>query len=181
MLIVHIKSYVDHLLAKSIMQNYRKCKWYIIEYINPRFIVISRISKIRRHVLVFNVSFIEYSPISLALKHPRTPDLALCFMNECVLHCIVCVSHVLLTWAGGACWGRGGPSASTHQQSLLVFGQSLLGQVALPLDLHLQGFWDIGHDPVDGSQHEENHMLRDVQRERETFKSLVRLKQFDIL
>ena len=47
-------------------------------------------------------------------------------------------SHVPLTWAGGAWGGRGGPSASTHQQSLLVFGQSLLGQVALPLDLQLQ-------------------------------------------
>lgn len=86
---------------------------------------------------------------------------------ECVLHGIVClcvcicVSHVLLTWAGGAWGGRVGPSASTHQQSLLIFSQSLLRQVALPLDLQLQGFGDVWYDPVDGSQHEEHHMLEE--------------------
>lgn len=71
----------------------------------------------------------------------------------------VFVSHVALTWAGVAWGSGGGPSALTHQQSLLVFSQSLLGQVALPLDLQLQGFWDIRYDPVDGSQHEKYHML----------------------
>ena len=80
-------------------------------------------------------------------------------MSVCCTTLCVRVSHVLLTWAGGAWGGRGGPSASTHQQSLLVFSQSLLGQVALPLDLELQGFGDIWYDPVDGSQDEEHHML----------------------
>lgn len=78
-----------------------------------------------------------------------------------VLRCIVCVSHALLTWAGCAWSGRGGPSDSTHQQGLLVFGQSLLGQIALPLDLQLQGFRDIGDDPVNGSQYEEHYMLEE--------------------
>lgn len=89
-----------------------------------------------------------------------------------------CVSHVLLTWAGGAWGGRGSPMASTHQQRLLVFSQSLLGQVALPLDLQLQGFGDIRYDPVDGSQHEEHHMLEEGRRaDSKTFKLLIRLKK----
>lgn len=92
---------------------------------------------------------------------------------KCVWHCVcVCTSHVPLTWAGGAWGGRGGPSASTHQQSLLVFSQSLLGQVALPLDLQLQRFGDVRYDPVDGSQHEEHHMLEEGRQ-----KLLIRMKK----
>ena len=67
----------------------------------------------------------------------------------------------LLTWAGGAWSGRVGPSASTHQQGLLVFSQSLLCQVSLPLDLQLQGLRDIRYDPVNGSQYKEDNMLEE--------------------
>lgn len=85
------------------------------------------------------------------------------FINKCVPWDYVCVSHVLLTWAGGARGGSGsgGPSASTHQQGLLVFSQRLLGQVTLPLDLQLQRLGHVGYDPVDGSKHKENHVLED--------------------
>lgn len=90
----------------------------------------------------------------------------------------VCVSQVLLTWAGGAWGGRGGPTASTHQQSLLVFSQSLLGQVALSLDLQFQGLGDIRYDPVDGSQHEEHHMLEEGRcADSKTFKLLIRQRK----
>lgn len=76
----------------------------------------------------------------------------------------LCVSHVLLTWTRGALRGRGSHSVSTHQQGLLVFGQSLFGQVALPLDLQLQGLGDVRYDPVNGSQHKEHHMLEEERR-----------------
>lgn len=77
-------------------------------------------------------------------------------------HCrLVCVSHALLTWAGGARRSGGGPSASARQQRLLILSQGLFGQVALPLDLQLQGLGDIRDDPVDGSQHKEDHMLQE--------------------
>lgn len=71
------------------------------------------------------------------------------------------VSDAPLTWAGGARRGGGGPSASARQQRLLVLSQGLFGQVALPLDLQLQGLGDVGDDPVDGSQHKEDHVLQE--------------------
>lgn len=81
-------------------------------------------------------------------------------MEKCVLHDLVCVRPMfLLTWAGGAWSGSGGRSGSTHQQGLLVFSQSLLSQIALPLHLQLQGLGNIGYNPVNGSQHEEHHVL----------------------
>lgn len=57
-----------------------------------------------------------------------------------------------LTWAGG--------QEATHQQRLLVVGQRLLGQIALPLDLQLQRLGHVWHHPVNGPQHEEHSMLQ---------------------
>lgn len=57
-----------------------------------------------------------------------------------------------------------GSSASAGQQHLLVLGQGLLGQVALPLDFQLQGLWDVGNDPINGSQHKEDHMLQEREK-----------------
>lgn len=83
-------------------------------------------------------------------------------MSMCCMALCVCLCPMfLLTWAGGAWSGRVSPSASTHQQCLLIFSQSLLSQVTLPLDLQLQGFRDIRHNPVNGSQYEEHHVLEE--------------------
>lgn len=59
------------------------------------------------------------------------------------------------TWAGGSWWGRSHPL----EQNLVIFSQRLLGQVALPFDLDLQGLGYIRYDPVDQSQHKENNVL----------------------
>lgn len=63
-------------------------------------------------------------------------------------------------WRGGGGGGGSSPSASVGQQRLLVLGQGLLGQVAFPLDLQLQGLRDVGNDPINDSQNEEHHMLQ---------------------
>lgn len=60
-----------------------------------------------------------------------------------------------LTWAGGSRVGRG----DNLEQNLIILSQSLFGQVALPLDLHLQRLGDIRYDPVDRSQHKEDDVL----------------------
>lgn len=86
--------------------------------------------------------------------------MCICIVRHSVYVCVC--PMVLLTCAGGAWSSRGGPSASTHQQGFLVFSQSLLSQVVLPLDFQLQGLGDVRYDPVDGSQYEEHHMLQVV-------------------
>lgn len=64
----------------------------------------------------------------------------------------VCVSP---TWTGGSWGGRSNPL----DQNLVIFSQSLLSQIALPLDQDLQRLRHIRYDPVDGSQHKENDVL----------------------
>lgn len=108
------------------------------------------------------------------MAHLWEPGSRRCFVEACVggwvylWHSTIsvtavttpCVSRVLPTWTGRAWRVTGCPTASTHQQGLLVFSQSLLGQVALPLHLQLQRLGDIGYDPVDGSQNEEDDVLQ---------------------
>lgn len=89
----------------------------------------------------------------------------------------MCVSDAPLTWAGGARHGGGDPSASARQQRLLVLSQGLFGQVALPLDLQLQGLGDVGDDPVDGSQHKEDHVLQDEMMMMMMMNLLIRLNR----
>lgn len=45
------------------------------------------------------------------------------------------------------------------EENLMIFSQSLLRQVALPLDLHLQRLGHVRYDPFDRSQHKKNYML----------------------
>lgn len=62
---------------------------------------------------------------------------------------------ISLTWAGGSWGGR----SNSLDQNLVIFSQSLLGQVALSLDLDLQRLGYIRYHPVDRSQHKENDVL----------------------
>lgn len=74
------------------------------------------------------------------------------YVCVCVRECVHAHTSLCpLTWAGG--------QEATHQQRLLVVGQRLLGQVALPLDLQLQRLGHVWHHPVDGTQHKEYSML----------------------
>lgn len=66
----------------------------------------------------------------------------------------MCISP---TWTGGSWGGRSSPL----DQNLVIFSQSLLGQIALPLDQDLQRLGHVRDDPVDRSQHEENHVLKE--------------------
>lgn len=79
------------------------------------------------------------------------------FQNKDIL-IVIKSSHsqnLWLTWTGGSQGGRGDPL----EENLMIFSQSLLGQVALPLDLHLQRLWHIRYDPFDRSQHKKNYVL----------------------
>lgn len=60
----------------------------------------------------------------------------------------------------------------TYQQRFLVLSQCLFGQVTLPLYLQLQGLRDIRYDPINGSQHKENHMLEEGQKANQTNEKL---------